>query len=299
MFLGSTAAPALALFFNALVWGVSWWPLRQLQAMGLHPLWATAFIYLLAAVLIGCWRPGALRQVVGTSSLWWILLASGMGNAAFNWAVGVGDVVRVVLLFYLMPLWSLALAWLLLKERVTAGAVVRALLAVLGAALVLAGPAALAGATAAPPAVADILAVLSGFAFALNTVLLRRGAALPSEGRSLAMFLGGASVAGAAAALLSAGTFSVMGKVAWPLVSVQWMLPVGALAMLFWASNRCLQYGAARLSARVTAVVMSCEVVFASVSAVWWGDAVLNVGLVVGGCLVVSAALAGVLSQRG
>ena len=30
---------------------------------------------------------------------------------AFNWAVTVGDVVRVVLLFYLMPAWSVLLAW--------------------------------------------------------------------------------------------------------------------------------------------------------------------------------------------
>jgi hypothetical protein len=30
-------------------------------------------------------------------------VASGLTNVGFNWAVTVGDVVRVVLLFYLMP----------------------------------------------------------------------------------------------------------------------------------------------------------------------------------------------------
>ncbi|HYN60066.1 MAG TPA: EamA family transporter, partial [Rubrivivax sp.] len=34
--------PVLALVFNAFTWGVSWWPFRQLEALGLHPLWATA-----------------------------------------------------------------------------------------------------------------------------------------------------------------------------------------------------------------------------------------------------------------
>ena len=38
--------PYLALLFNALVWGLSWWPLRQLQAQGLHPLWATLLFFL-------------------------------------------------------------------------------------------------------------------------------------------------------------------------------------------------------------------------------------------------------------
>ena len=42
-----------------------------------------------------------------------------MTNVGFNWAVTMGDVVRVVLLFYLMPLWAVLLAWPLLGERPT------------------------------------------------------------------------------------------------------------------------------------------------------------------------------------
>ena len=30
--------PVLALMFNAMVWGLSWWPFRRLEADGLHPL---------------------------------------------------------------------------------------------------------------------------------------------------------------------------------------------------------------------------------------------------------------------
>jgi hypothetical protein len=51
--------------------------------------------------------------------LWVLVLAAGTTNATFNWAVTIGDVVRVVLLFYLMPLWAVLLARLLLKERLT------------------------------------------------------------------------------------------------------------------------------------------------------------------------------------
>ena len=31
--------PAIALIFNAFVWGVSWFPFRQLEGHGLHPVW--------------------------------------------------------------------------------------------------------------------------------------------------------------------------------------------------------------------------------------------------------------------
>ncbi len=49
----------------------------------------------------------------------------------------IGDVVRVVLLFYLMPLWSVLLARLLLDERLTRLALLRLVLAVAGAGAVL------------------------------------------------------------------------------------------------------------------------------------------------------------------
>lgn len=296
--MSSCVAPVLALVFNALVWGVSWWPLRQLQAMGVHPLWATSFIYGLAAAVVCLWRPQALGQLVRTPALWAIVAASGITNAAFNWAVGMGDVVRAVLLFYLMPLWSLVLARLLLREAVTAGAVLRAGLAVAGAALVLAGPGAGADAVAAsdvrqPELLADLLAVLAGLGFALNTVLLRRGAALPGEGRSLAMFMGGAAVAGGAAAFFSAGLSPMVPGVAWPPVAAAWVGCVAGLALVFLSSNLCLQYGAARLSATVTALIMPCEVVFAAVTAVGWGGAVLHAGVIAGGGLILVAALSG------
>ena len=78
------AGPVAALLFNAFVWGVSWWPLRWLQAQGLHPLWATMLIFLLAAALITLARPGSWAQLARTPPLWVLVIASGTTNAAFN-----------------------------------------------------------------------------------------------------------------------------------------------------------------------------------------------------------------------
>src|SRR5204863_4715497 len=128
---------ALALVFNALVWGTSWWPFRWLQSAGLHPLWATALIYTIASAVIVILRPGAPGQVLRTPALWLLVAAAGTTNAAFNWGVVIGDVVRVVLLFYLMPLWTVLLARVLLGERLTVGALLRTGLALVGAAIVL------------------------------------------------------------------------------------------------------------------------------------------------------------------
>jgi hypothetical protein len=84
------------------------------QLLGLHSLWATGFAFALATVLISLWRPAAWPALLARPQLLWLVLASGITNATFNWGVMIGEVVRVVLLFYLMPVWSLPLArWLL------------------------------------------------------------------------------------------------------------------------------------------------------------------------------------------
>ncbi len=286
----ATALPVAALLFNAAVWGVSWWPFRALQGAGLHPLWATVGIYALACGVITLWRPQAWGQLLRTRSLWVLVLASGTTNAAFNWGVTVGDVVRVVLLFYLMPLWSVLLARLLLQERARPDAAFRVALALAGAATVLWPEG---GGWPLPRSLAEWLGVLGGFSFALNNVMLRREAARPESARALAMFAGGVLVAGAAGVALS-----LQGAVPWPPPAAPgWLAGALLLGALFLASNLALQYGAARLPAHVTAVVMVSEVLFAAVSALWLDAGTLTPALLLGGGLIVAATLLAALRR--
>ncbi|MBA3624722.1 MAG: DMT family transporter [Methylibium sp.] len=283
----AAAAPGLAvlaLTLNAFVWGVSWWPLRFLQAQGLHPLWATALVYALAVMVIGARWPQAFGQVWRAPVLWVLVLAAGSTNAAFNWAVSIGDVVRVVLLFYLMPLWTVLLARLLLKERLNRWAALRILLALAGAAIVLKPPDA---GWPWPSGLADFLGIAGGFFFALNNVMLRREAHRPQEARALAMFLGGVLVAGLLAAVLSAAGAVPLP----PAPRTAWVKVALALTGGFLIANLALQYGATRLRANVTAVVMLTEVVFAAASAVWLGNEVVTPHMLLGGALIVAAAL--------
>ena len=282
---------ALALVANALVWGTCWWPFRQLQGHGLHPLWATAITFALAAAAIAIARPHAVVQLARTPALWVLVAAAGTTNATFNWAVVIGDVVRVVLLFYLMPVWTVLLARLVLGERLDGRAALRTVLGLAGAAIVL-WPAP--GHDAMKAAVADLLGIAGGMSFALNNVMLRREAARPEEGRALAMFLGGALVAGALAVVLGAS-----GAVPAPRIdSVVAVVFTLALAFVFLGSNLALQYGAARLPANRTAVIMLSEVVFASVSAVVIGGETPTLRLVLGGACIVAAALLAATSPR-
>ena len=284
--------PAAALLLNAAVWGLSWWPLRELQSAGLHPLWSTALIYALAVVVLLVTVRGAGRRLLAWPVLGWLVLASGLTNVGFNWAVTVGDVVRVVLLFYLMPAWSVLLAWWLLHERPGRGALLRVGLALAGVALVIGAPVAGSGPSAA--GLADALALIGGFSFALTNVLLRRFAQAPSGARALAMFGGGAGLATALALSLGPGA----GVPLPPAPGLGWMPMALGLGAAIMAGNLALQYGTARLSAHATALIMVTEVAFASLSAVALGVAELSPRVLAGGALIVLAAvLAGLQSD--
>jgi drug/metabolite transporter (DMT)-like permease len=81
--------------------------------------------------------------------------------------------------------------------------------------------------------------------------------------------------------------------VPWPpaALGAGWWLFAAGLGVLFLLSNLALQYGAARLPANATAVIMLTEVVFASVSALALGAGTLTPALALGGALIVGAAV--------
>ena len=278
----------LALVLNAFVWGLSWWPLRELNAHGLHPLWSTACVFTLATLVLVLINPSGWRSFQQHPQLWWLMAASGLTNVGFNWAVTTGDVVRVVLLFYLMPTWSLLLAWWLLNERPTRGALARLALALLGVVLVLKTPE---SPWPLPQDLPDVLALLGGFCFALTNIWLLRLQHTSASARMVAMFSGGALMAVACAVLATvAGLVPVAD--AWAAQqAMHWTPWVLGLSAAFLVSNFALQYGAARLSAHTTAMVMMSEVVFASVSSVALGASTLSWRVGLGGGMIVLAAL--------
>ncbi len=285
----STLAPALALVINAFVWGVSWWPFRYLETRGLHPLWATATIYLVSLCLLLMVRPHAGKGF-GRQPLLWLLMASaGFTNVGFNWAVTMGDVVRVVLLFYLMPAWTVLLAWPMLGERPTAIGLARIALAMMGVVIVLKVPG---SPWPIPESATDWLAIGGGLSFALTNILLRKMSDVAPPARILAMFAGGAIAASVAGlVVMSFGLIAAP-----PLPRADWALVAFGLSLGFLASNVALQYGASRVNAHTAALIMLSEVVFAAVSSVLLGAAEMNTRTWIGGSLILAAAAWSALS---
>jgi drug/metabolite transporter (DMT)-like permease len=292
-----------ALVTNAMVWGLSWIPFRYLADKGVHSLWATGMMYGIVVVgiilMLLIRKPAAAPQATETNRPWFaltaLMLAAGITNCAFNWAVTIGDVVRTVLLFYLMPIWTLLLARWLLKESLNFASWLRIGLCLAGAVLVLTPPGQSLG-IPVPNSLADILGLIGGMGFAATNVALRtcsNAKALPTD-VTLAMFCGGAILPGSLALVLTLSTTINFP----PTPQVAWIGAVIVLAIAFLFGNLALQYGASRLPASIIAAIMPSEVVFASVSAAWLAGEALTPQLLIGGCLILSAALLSMFDKQ-
>jgi drug/metabolite transporter (DMT)-like permease len=145
-----------------------------------------------------------------------------------------------------------------------------------------------------PQSLPDWLAIAGGFSFALTNIVLRRLRHVEAPARVLSMFTGGAVLASASAVVgMGAGIVPAL-----PAPQFEWAIVGIALSLGFLASNVALQYGAARLDAHASALIMLSEIVFASVSSVALGAAELTTRTIVGGALILAAAVWSALDAR-
>jgi drug/metabolite transporter (DMT)-like permease len=209
-------------------------------------------------------------------------------------AVSTGDVVRVILLFYLMPAWTVLLAWRFLGERPSTAGLLRLLLAFTGMALVIVPQGANIDSLTADIGLPECLAVLAGFSFAATNVVLRRSLHTPSMPRVLAMFVGCLGV-GALAAVTG---FSTGFLPPVPAPDAIWVSCVLVMAVLVALGSWALQFGAARVPTATTSLIMLSEVVFASGSAWLLGATSLTPRMLLGGVLIIGGALLAVLKNN-
>ena len=103
---------------GALVWGLIWYPYRMLQDAGVSGPIATLVTYLLAMLCGAFMLPRVWRE--RSSFGWWALLlvlSAGWANLGYVLGMLHGEVMRVLLLFYLAPVWTILFSFWLLDER--------------------------------------------------------------------------------------------------------------------------------------------------------------------------------------
>lgn len=270
----------LSLLLGATLWGLIWYPMRLLEQQGLSGVWLALILYGAAWLvsLPGTARTfGELRRFPLSAAL--IALSAGWTNVTFVLAVLEGNILRVMLLFYLSPVWAILLARVFLREHITPRAWISLIVSIIGAVTMLWDPAL--GAPW-PQTRADWFALSSGFAFAVSNVAIRKSEHLSIAAKSVNVWLGVVCVA---------AIWIVMQGLAVPAVTPA---VYGAAALLgavgILIMTVLVQYGVTRLPIQRSAIIMLFELVVGAVSQQWLTDETMSVAEWVGGGLIALAA---------
>ncbi|MHC8509719.1 MAG: DMT family transporter [Rhodospirillales bacterium] len=285
-----------AILVSALFWGTIWWPVRSVYAADAESGGALAMMlsYLIAAAVI---LPFTLRSAGVIKVHWkrWTALgvfAAG-GYVLYAEAMLTGHVARMLILFYLLPVWTTVLERVLLGWRITRARSAALVLGLSGL-LVIVGPDALSGGVTT----ADAVALSSGLVFSGAMVLISRTPELPSSAKAGAaflfmppMFLLACLLPGGSVMPGGAGIAAVSGE-AW-----MWIMLHAAvwLAPAFWLSI----YGAGLTTPGRACIFFMAEVLTGVLSAALFAGEVITVYEAIGAFLVVSAGVAEVMWPSG
>ena len=278
------SAPVWALLAGAATWGVVWYPYRILNAGGLDGAWSTLLTYGVALVAGAAIFPRALARLAGMPPLAIVMGAAiGWSNLAYVLAVIDGEVMRVLLLFYLAPLWTVPLARLILGERLDAAGFVVMALAFTGAMVMLWHPQAR---FPWPRDRSDWLGLAAGFLFALGNVMVRKLSQMGDAEKSIVIWAG-VTLAG----LLQVAFTGSDASQALAAASREAPIVIGIGAALI-AMSLALQYGLSRLPANRAIVILLFELVVAALAAYAFAGELMRPHEWVGAVLIVGASLA-------
>jgi len=281
--------PAYSLIFAAFMWGFLWYPVRIFREAGMSGLWASLIMFI-SAILVGfVLMRGHWQELKGhPKRLLGIALASGWCNAAFIVAIAEKDAARVVLLFYLSPVWTILLGMLVLHERPQRSVLYVCIVAFFGAMLMLWNPA---EGFPWPRDWVDWLAISSGVSFAIMNVLIRDLQQVSVTSKAFISWIGVLVIA------IPWLLFDFMLQSPeitnfLPVTSLSIWLACIALGVFGIVSmTLSVQYGVTKLPVYKSSIILLAEVAVTVITTQLLSDEILSTMAWIGGTLIVGASL--------
>lgn len=276
-----------ALIYGALCWGIIWYPYRLLNETGLTGVQSSLLSYSLALLLGGMlFWPRFKRISHVPASAYWLSVVAGWTNLAYVLAIIDGEVMRVMLLFYLSPLWTLLLARIWLHEPWHRPQLLAIGLSLLGAVLMLTDGQ---WVWPWPQSTSDWLALSAGIGFSLTNVITRFSTHLTIAAKGMLVWLG---VFALSLLILlwqagTAGMVFVMASATAPEVFITLFI----IALLLVSATLLVQYGVTKIPAIQASVLFMSELIVAAIAAYFLAYETMSIIEMAGGCCILAAGM--------
>jgi len=255
------AAPSLAVAVAAVLWGIYWLPMRYLEAGGIEKAWPSL---ILTSAVVAVLLPGLIRRGQFAQHFWGLLISGLIAGGAislYGVSLNLTDVVRAVLLFYLMPIWGTIIGLIWLGEKLTIRRIAALVFGFAGMMIVLRADEGL----PLPRNLGDWMALISGVAWAIGTARIFVARGIGTYETSFFVAFGAAVVTGVGILVLP---MDLMGAVP-TAAALQGELPLIAVSALFLMIPMLVLtlWGAQRLPPATVGILLLVELVVAVISA--------------------------------
>ncbi len=249
--------PIFSLLFGAFVWGIIWYPYRLMANAGVSGIYSSFYVFILTiAIALPYFFITKKKVPIWSKDFWLLALVAGYTNISYVLAVIDGEVVRVMLLFYLSPVWTIFLAHFMLNEDTQKRHYIAVFISLIGAFIMFWEP----GYLIHLDSKSDWLALSSGLGFAITNVMTRKHEHMTVNQKALAIWLG---------VIVVAMLCIVFDKNAMP--TLDFFRPVDAaimmaIALSLFLSTLLVQFGVTQIKAVEASSFFLFEIVVAAIS---------------------------------
>lgn len=276
----NTRLAVLVLFISSTGWGLTWLPIKKLSEMGLDSMHLIFIAFVSGALLLSPWlykQYPLWKKSIGFMLM--IALAGGIANASFQTAIVHGDVIRVMILFYMLPVWSVVGGRIFLKEKIDTMRIISVILCLSGAFIILdVWHTSWQGITWV-----DLLAMSSGMGLAATNILFRFTQHVPLLSKVSVMFIGCTMLIGVSLSIFTPDTVLSDNS------AIPWAMAYGALWLTLITIGT--QWAVTQMEAGRSAIIIVMELVVAVASVALMTATELKSHEMIGGLMVISAAI--------
>ncbi|CAM8385287.1 RhaT Permeases of the drug/metabolite transporter (DMT) superfamily [Candidatus Methylopumilus universalis] len=274
--------PIFSLLFGAFVWGIIWYPYRLMANAGVSGIYSSFYVFILTiAIALPYFFIAKKKVPIWSKDFWLLALVAGYTNISYVLAVIDGEVVRVMLLFYLSPVWTIFLAHFMLNEDTQKRHYIAVFISLIGAFIMFWEP----GYLIHLDSRSDWLALSSGLGFAITNVMTRKNAHMTVNQKALAIWLG---------VIVVAMICIMFDKNAMP--PLDFFRPVDAaimmaIALSLFLSTLLVQFGVTQIKAVEASSFFLFEIVIAAISSYFLVGESIALKEWLGGILIIAGVI--------
>ena len=274
--------PIFSLLFGAFVWGIIWYPYRLMANAGVSGIYSSFYVFILTiAIALPYFFIAKKKVPIWSKDFWLLALVAGYTNISYVLAVIDGEVVRVMLLFYLSPVWTIFLAHSMLNEDTQKRHYIAVFISLIGAFIMFWEP----GYLIHLDSKSDWLALSSGLGFAITNVMTRKHAHMTVNQKALAIWLG---------VIVVAMICIMFDKNAMPILD--FFRPVDAaimmaIALSLFLSTLLVQFGVTQIKAVEASSFFLFEIVVAAISSYFLVGESIALKEWLGGILIIAGVI--------